>query len=181
MPTLETDRLSLREIAAADDGFVLELMNEPAYLQHIGDRGVSTVGAARAYIAQKLAPSYAKFGYGLYLVERRPSHEAIGICGFVRRDSLEHPDIGFAFLQRHWSQGFALESARAVLAHGFGPLGMKAILGVVSPGNDASVRLLEKLGFRFQKMHKVPPGGREALLFELQRPEAAPAPGVGGP
>ena len=158
----------MREVTEADAEFILALMTEPAYLQHIGDRGLRTVEQARTFINERYRASYARFGYGLYLVEARQTGRPIGICGFVRRDSLEHPDIGFAFLREHWSQGFAHEAASAVLDYGFGQLGMKTILGVTSPGNAASIRLLEKLGLRFQKMARVPPREDESMLFSVE-------------
>ena len=172
MPVIETPRLSLREISTGDDGFILALMNEPAYLQYIGDRGVRTPENARTYILNKLTPSYVKFGYGLYLVELKEGRLPIGICGFVKRDALEHTDIGFAFLQEHWSQGFAYEAARAVLDYGFGALGLKTVLGITTPANQASIRLFGKLGLHYQKMVRVPPNNHESMLFSTEGGEA---------
>jgi RimJ/RimL family protein N-acetyltransferase len=168
MSVFETPRLSLRELSTADDEFILTLMNEPAYVQYIGDRGIRTLENARSYILDKFAASYAKFGYGLYLVELKGERIPVGICGFVRRDMLEHPDIGFAFLREHWSKGFAHEAASATLEYGFGKLGMKVVLGVTSQGNQASIQLLEKLGLRFKKMIRVPPVDRESMLFSTE-------------
>jgi ribosomal-protein-alanine N-acetyltransferase len=175
MPVIETPRLSLREISVGDDGFIFALMNEPAYLQHIGDRGVRAPEDARAYILSKLAPSYARFGYGLYLVELKGERVPVGICGLVKRDALEHPDIGFAFLREHGSRGFGLEAARATLDHGFRALGLKTVLGVTSPANRASIRLLEKLGLRYQRMIRIPPAERDSMLFSTE----AEGPGTG--
>src|SRR4051812_7866977 len=115
---LETPRLRLRHISVEDAAFVFELMNEPAYLQYIGDRGIRTLEDARLYIAAKFIASYEQHGYGLYLVETKTESLPIGISGFVKREVLAHPDIGFAFLQRFWSQGYAKESAVAVLEYG---------------------------------------------------------------
>jgi RimJ/RimL family protein N-acetyltransferase len=168
MSVIETPRLSLREISAEDAGFIFTLMNEAAYLRFIGDRGIRALENARAYILAKLAPSYAKFGYGLYLVELKGGQTPVGICGFVRRDALEHPDIGFAFLREHWSRGLALEAARATLNHGLGALGMTTVLGVTLPANQASIRLLEKLGLRYQKMIRVPPNDQDSMLFSTE-------------
>jgi [ribosomal protein S5]-alanine N-acetyltransferase len=168
MPVIETPRLSLREITAEDDGFVFRLMNEPAYHEFIGDRGIRTPADARAYILQKLVPSYARLGYGLYLVELRERRVPVGICGLVKRDALEHPDIGFAFLREHWSRGLALEAAGAALARGLGPLGLGTILGITMPANQASIRLLEKLGLRYQRMVRVPPNECDSMLFSTE-------------
>jgi RimJ/RimL family protein N-acetyltransferase len=169
MPVIETPRLSLREISPGDGEFIFALMNEPAYLQHIGDRGIRTPEDARRYILEKLAPSYATFGYGLYLVELKEGRVSVGICGLVRRDTLDHPDIGFAFLREHGSRGFAFEAASAALNHGFGPLGLKTVLGITSPANQASIRLLEKLGLRHQGMIRLPRADRDSMLFSAER------------
>jgi len=168
MSVIETPRLSLREISTGDDEFIFALMNEPAYLQFIGDRGIRTLENARTYILDKFAPSYAKFGYGLYLVELKERQVSIGICGLVKRDTLEHPDIGFAFLREHWFRGFAFEAASAALDYGFGALGLKTVLGITSPANQASIRLLEKLGLQYQKMIRVPPIDRDNMLYSTE-------------
>jgi RimJ/RimL family protein N-acetyltransferase len=162
-PVIETARLFLREISAGDDAFILALMNEPAYHRHIGDRGVRTLGDARAYILAKLVPSYARFGHGLYLVGLRETGVSVGISGLVKRDALEHPDIGFALLQDHWAKGFAFEAAGAALAHGRGSLGLGTILGITTPGNQASIRLVGKLGLRYKRMVRVPPNGKRPV------------------
>lgn len=172
MPVIETPRLSLREISPGDDAFILALMNEPAYHRHIGDRGVRTLGDARAYILAKLVPSYARFGHGLYLVELRETAVSVGICGLIKRGALEHPDIGFALLQEHWSRGFAFEAASAALAHGRGALGIGTILGITTPGNPASIRLLGKLGLRYRRMVRVPPNEHDSMLFSTGPAEA---------
>lgn len=168
MHAIETPRLTLREMTTADDKFIFSLMNEPAYVQYIGDRGIRTLENARTYILDKFVASYAKLGYGLYLVELKHRPAAVGICGFVKRDSLEHPDIGFALLHEHWSRGFAFEAARAVLDYGFGTLKLKTVLGVTLPDNHRSIRLLEKLGLKFQKMVRLPRTDHENMLFSTE-------------
>jgi RimJ/RimL family protein N-acetyltransferase len=179
MSVIETPRLTLREISAGDAEFIFALMNEAAYLQFIGDRGIRTLENARAYILAKLAPSYAKFGYGLYLVELKGRQVPVGICGFVRRDALEHPDIGFAFLREHCSKGFALESARAVLNYGLGALGFTTVLGVTLPANQASIRLLERLGLRYQRMVRLPPNDQDSMLFSTEGKSSESVPEAG--
>ncbi|MGA2018933.1 MAG: GNAT family N-acetyltransferase [Opitutaceae bacterium] len=168
MCPIKTPRLSLREISTADDEFIFALMNEPAYIQYIGDRGIRTLENARAYITDKFAASYAKFGFGLYLVELKERPVSIGICGLVKRDSLEHPDIGFALLREHCSRGFAFEAASAVLDYGFGALELKTVLGVTLADNKSSIRLLEKLGLKFQKMIRLPRMDRDNMLFSTE-------------
>jgi RimJ/RimL family protein N-acetyltransferase len=127
----------------------MELMNEPAYHENIGDRGIRTIPDAERYIAEKYTASYESRGYGLYLVELKGSLVPIGICGLVKRDILDHPDVGFAFLQRYWSQGYASEAAAATLGFARDALKLPYVYGVVSPKNPRSIRLLERLGLQY--------------------------------
>ena len=117
MKVLETDRLILRWLSTDDAEFILELLNEPSFLQYIGDKGVRTLEDARNYILNGPVDMYARLGFGLYLTELKERGVPLGICGLLKRDGLEDVDIGFAFLPRFWAKGYAYESA-AVLAYG---------------------------------------------------------------
>lgn len=172
MRILETDRLALRHLGAADAAFMLQLLNDPSFIQNIGDRGVRTEEAALRYTLDGPVVSYQRHGYGLYLVELKSTGESVGICGLVKRDYLEDPDIGFAFLPAYWHQGYAFESAQAIKLHAFDVLRVSRLLAITSPDNASSIRLLEKLGLRFQRMIS-PPGREEVLrLFSIEAPSA---------
>ena len=162
---LETERLALRRLSLEDADFILELLNEPSFLEHIGDRGVRTVEDALQYIRTGPMASYERFGFGLYLVESRNGREPLGICGLLKRKALKDVDLGFAFLPRFWSRGYAFESASAVLDHARTVLGLERIVAIVSPGNAASVGLLEKLGFRSEGVTRLSEDGRDVQLF----------------
>jgi RimJ/RimL family protein N-acetyltransferase len=162
---LETPRLALRLLAEDDAPFMLGLLNEPSFIRNVGDRGVRTIEDARAYIAAGPAASYARFGFGLYLVELRAPRIPIGICGILKRDELPEPDIGFAFLPAYWSQGYALESASAVRDYARDAIGLPRLLAIVSPSNASSIRLLEKLGFSFSSVTTLTPDAHEVKLY----------------
>ena len=147
IPT-ETERLSIRHFQNSDAAFILRLLNEPAFLRNIGDRKVRTMEEAMSYINARLVSSYAKNGYGLYMVETRDG-TPVGMCGLVKRDPNEDPDIGFAFVPETWLQGYAFEAATAVLNYARTELNLKSVLGICIPGNTASIRTLEKLGLKF--------------------------------
>jgi RimJ/RimL family protein N-acetyltransferase len=164
MKIIETERLSLRLFAETDAEFVFKLVNEPGWIQNIGDRGVRNVDDARLFIANKLAASYERFGFGLYLVELKETGESVGMCGLVKRDSLEDVDIGFAFLEKFWSRGYAIESASAVTDYAQNTLGLKRLAAIVSPGNRGSIKVLEKLNLHFERMIKMP-GDTEEIKF----------------
>jgi RimJ/RimL family protein N-acetyltransferase len=146
---LRTERLTLTPVTLADDAFVLELLNDPGWLKNIGDRGVRTIEDARGYITDR-------FGKSLWLVVRDAQGEPLGMCGLVDREGLDHPDIGYAYLERHAGKGYATEAARAVLAHARGVLGHKTILAITAPDNTPSQRVLEKIGLRFVQMIDLP-------------------------
>ena len=167
---LRSERLRLRGLVANDAPFILELVNEPSWLRFIGDRGVRNLDDARAYIANGPQASYARHGFGLYLVERAADAAPLGLCGLLKRDALEHADIGFAFSPRHWGQGYAGEAARAVLADARDRLGLARVLAITNPDNAASIGLLEKAGFRFQRRFRLPGEESEVKLFELAFP-----------
>ena len=165
MKILETERLVLRRMTVEDAEFIFELVNEAAFIRNIGDKGVQTLEDARNYILNGPVASYAKFGFGLYLVALRENGEAIGICGLLKRDSLEDVDIGFAFLESYRRKGFAYESAAAVMAYGRNGLGLKRIVAITSPDNEGSIRVLGKIGLRFEKMIRMPGSDEDTRLF----------------
>lgn len=164
MNVLETERLILRRVTPEDAEFFVELLNEESFLRYIGDKGVRTVEDARRYILEGPVRSYERFGFGLYLVERKETGEPIGFCGLLKRDFLEDVDVGYAFLPRFWSKGYAFESASAVMAYGRDVLGLDRIVAVVNPDNAGSIRVLEKIGLRFERMISWQ-NGAEVKLF----------------
>ncbi|MFN2453379.1 MAG: GNAT family N-acetyltransferase [Pyrinomonadaceae bacterium] len=165
MKVLETERLILRRLTVEDGEFILELLNDPAWLRFIGDKGVRTLDDARNYILQSPVAMYERLGFGLYLTELKNEGVPIGICGLIKRDSLEDVDIGFAFLPKFWGKGYAYESAAAVMAYGKRTFGLNRIVAITTPDNYDSAKLLEKLGFRFERMLKLSDDSAEIRLF----------------
>lgn len=172
MNVLETPRLTLRHFTLDDAPFAFELVNDPAWIEHIGDRKVRTLDDARGYI-QKTLNMYASAGFGLYVVVSRETGEAVGICGLIRRAGLADPDIGFAFLPKGRGKGYALESSAAVLAYGRNTLGMKRIVAIVSAANTRSIRILEAIGLRYEGLTRLP-DGEEVPLYALDTGAADP-------
>jgi RimJ/RimL family protein N-acetyltransferase len=167
MNILETMRLNLRQLTVVDAGFMLKLLNEPSFLHFIGDRGVRTIEEARQYILKGPVDSYNRFGFGMWLVELKEFQVPIGICGLVKRDFLDDVDIGFAFLPDFWFKGYAYESAAAVKVHAIDILGLKRLVAIVNQDNIGSAKLLEKMGFKFERMIRLPESGREIRLFAI--------------
>jgi ribosomal-protein-alanine N-acetyltransferase len=176
---LETDRLILRQLTADDAEFVFELVNDPAWLRFIGDRGVRNLDDAREYIRKGPVDSYSRHGFGLYAVERKEGGSPIGICGLVKRDFLEDVDIGFALLPAFRGRGYAREAARATMTYARDTVGLGRIVAITSRDNDASGRLLEAIGLRFEKMIRISPDSPEDVkLFASADPASANLPGA---
>jgi RimJ/RimL family protein N-acetyltransferase len=165
MKVLETDRLVLRRLAPDDAPFILELLNDASFIRFIGDKGVRTIDDARRYILNGPVASYELFGFGLYAVDLKESNVPIGMCGILKRDTLPHPDIGFAFLPAYWNKGFAFESAAAVMTYARNTLSLDRVLAITSPDNEASAKLLGKIGLRFERMIKLSDDAPEVKLF----------------
>ncbi len=172
MSTLETERLQLRELNTDDAEFIFELVNEPAWLQNIGDKGVKNLADAHLYIVNGPQASYAKFGFGLYLVTLRDSDVAVGICGLLQRETLADVDIGFALLARFCGNGYAVEAAAAVLAHGRNVLSLPRVVAITAPDNLGSKRVLEKIGLRFNRMIELPGYDQPSRFFTTDRATA---------
>jgi len=155
MVKIETPRLRIRDLSPDDAAFVLELVNEPAFLANIGDKGLRTLDDARRYLADGPWTRQKRPGYGQFLVELKATGEPVGICGLLHRDALDVTDVGFAMLERHRARGFATEAAVTVMRYGRAELGVAEIVGLTTPGNTASIKVLEKLGMRFDRMVKM--------------------------
>lgn len=160
MKILETERLILRELEQTDAAFILDLLNQPSFIKYIGDRQVRDLEQARDFLENRYRQSYRDHGFGLYAVELKTAeiqnpksktqNRVIGICGFVKRDSLPDADVGFAFLPQFEKKGYAYESASAVMKYGREVLGLKRVLAITTEDNESSGRLLGKLGFKLE-------------------------------
>jgi RimJ/RimL family protein N-acetyltransferase len=167
--TLTAGRVRVRPLQLTDAPFIVTLLNDPAFIRNIGDRGVRTEEDARAYLESGPLASYERHGFGLCAVVPARGGDPIGICGLLQRDTLAAPDIGFAFLPEYRSRGYAYEAAVAVIADAYVRLGLDTILAIVHPDNAASIRLLERLRFRFERMIRLADDAPELKLFACER------------
>jgi len=164
-----TERLSLRHFTLNDAPFVLRLLNDPSFLQYIGDRGVRTLEDAENYLRCGPLASYVANGHGLDAVVLHEGDICIGMCGIVRRDTLPGPDLGYAFLPEYTGAGLAEEATRAALKHARDALHFSEMLAIVQPDNAASIRLLHKLGFvESDTLQSLSADGSQLLGFELK-------------
>lgn len=168
MLIIETERLHLRTVSPDDAAFYLELVNDPSWIRFIGDRGIRTLDAARAAILDGPVAMYERLGYSLYLMQRRSDGAALGMCGLIKRDVLPDTDIGYAILPRYWGHGYAYEAAAAVVAHARGPLRLPRLMAITSPGNDASIKLLGKLGMHFIRRTQLDGWQEDSNVYQLE-------------
>lgn len=168
MIQIKTERLTLRPFTLNDAEFIVDLVNQPSFIQNIRDVGVRTIADAEKYLENGPIASYARNGFGLLAVTLNDTGQPIGMCGLIKRDSLEDVDIGYAFLPKSWSRGYALESARAVMNHAKEALGLKRVVAIVDPNNAGSIRVLEKIGMTFERMVKLSEDDIELKLFSIK-------------
>ncbi|MGM0827487.1 MAG: GNAT family N-acetyltransferase [Bacillota bacterium] len=166
MKVTETSRLALRLVEETDAGFIMKLLNEPGWLQYIGDKGIRTIDDAKGYIMNGPRAMYEREGFGLFLTERKEDHAPIGLCGLIKREGLEDVDIGFAFLSDYQSQGYAFEAARATLDLAK-DIGIKRVVAITTKDNESSSKLLEKLDMQLEGYVTLPNDTEELKKYGL--------------
>jgi [ribosomal protein S5]-alanine N-acetyltransferase len=167
----ETTRLRLRELEAADAPFILELLTDPDFRANVGERGVHDLDGARRYIAESAGASYRSCGFGLWLVECRADGRPLGLCGLLRRDTHPDTELGFALAAHARRRGYALEAAGAVLEVARVRFGLERLVAITAPANSASIRLLERLDFRYQRMVRFSGDGESRLFVRHSLPD----------
>ena len=164
-PILQTERLLLRPFTTDDTEFIIELVNTPGWIKNIGDRNIKSEEQARAYLVNGPIKSYELNGFGLCLVELKNNKTPIGMCGIFKRETLENPEIGFAFLPAFTGKGYAFEIANATITFARETLKLLTILAITIPANKSSINLLEKVGLTFSKTFSFPNTEQELMLF----------------
>jgi len=180
MRVLQTDRLVLRWFTADDASFVVELLNDAAWLHLIGDRGVRSEADARAWIDARLRAPYWRQGFGQWAIERRSDGARLGICGLIRRDALPDIDLGYSLLPRFHGMGYAREAAAAVLAYADEVLGLSRILAITDPANERSISLLQSLGMVLERTAVLAGDDDPSMVFAWG-PPAGPGPQASAP
>jgi len=176
MVKLESDRLFIRPISIIDAPFMLQLMNSTGWLEYIGDRNVKDRTAASNYILTRIIPSYNSYGFGLYLVILKNMNRPVGICGLVKREGLDYPDLGFAVLPEYERKGYTSEASEIILEYAENELQIPTIYGITTQSNFAAISVLEKQGLSFQKTVLLPHDKTEFLLYAkvLHKGDVAP-------
>ena len=165
---IETERLRLREFDSTDGELIFELLNSPGWLKYIGSRSIATIEDAVNYIETKLQKGYRESGFGFYLVELKATGVKTGMCGLVKREGLDDVDIGFALLPQYENKGYAYESSMAVIQYAKNKLKINKLAAITMPSNLTSVKLLEKLGMKFDKKISLPGDPEELFLYKME-------------
>jgi ribosomal-protein-alanine N-acetyltransferase len=147
---LETERLRLREFTLSDAQFVFDLNDDPEVIRYVSDPACKDLDAARDVLETIILPQYTKYALGRWAVELKESGEAIGWCGIkFLADSGEY-DLGYRYFRKHWRKGYGFEAAAASLEFGHSIKGLKKIVACAAVDNLGSIRVLEKIGMKFQ-------------------------------
>ena len=165
LPVLTTKRLALYRFTLDDASFAFSLVADPSFVRYIGDKGVRTLDDARDYLRNGPIASYERHGFGLFKVVRRATGEPVGMCGLLKRDTLEDVDLGYAFLPAYWSHGYAREAASGVVEYGRRVHRLSRIVAITDPDNAASIRVLERTGFAFEREVQLGPDAKHLRIY----------------
>jgi RimJ/RimL family protein N-acetyltransferase len=159
---LETERLAFRSWIAADLAHFCAICSEPRVMQFVGDGQPWSREQTQTFIERAIAHSQ-QHGYCQWALVLKNSAELIGFCGFMPAEA--GAEIGWRLAHEHWGKGLATEAAQAAMKYGFEELGFPRVIATVQSGNQASLRVVEKLGMRQEgKMRR---NGREVLVFSV--------------
>jgi len=166
---LETERLILRRFTLDDASFIMELLNTEGWIKYIGQKNIKTLQDARTYLENGPFKSYRNNGFGLALVELKPDHVPVGMCGLIKREYLDHLDVGFAFLPNHTGHGYAFEIVTKTIEHAFREFKQEKLFAITLPENYFSIKLLRKIGFSYEKNFITPDTNEELRLYSIER------------
>ena len=167
MKVAETKRLILAKITIKDGPFILELMNTPGWLKYVGDRHIKTVEQAENYIKNNQLKAYETHGFGYYKMQLKSDNlKPIGTAGLLKREELEHIDIGFSILPEFHGKGYGFEVSSKLLVMAKDIFDIKMLCAITLPINKVSIKLIEKLGFSYKKRIFPFEENEELLYFE---------------
>ena len=165
---METERLILRPWALADVDALHRLWTDAQVRRWLWDDVTITRDGAEA-VVRACVRSAEESGIGMWCVLPRGGDSVIGFCGFRFVDDTRDVEILYGFLPAFWGQGLATEAGWAVLDYGFGAGLFERVYGRTDVPNRASIKVLEKLGMRFEKQILV--GDLPTLCYSLAKPE----------
>lgn len=151
---LETDRLLFRKFTMDDAELIYDLNLDPEVTKYTKDP-MRDVEHAKSVLKEVILTQYTLYGHGRWALFLRENGEFIGWCGLKYRPEIDEIDLGYRFKKQYWGKGYATEAAIATVQYGFDKLNLKTITGRALPGNDASVKVLEKCGMKYIGMQNI--------------------------
>ena len=148
MPSIETERLRLRMVRRDDLDDLAALFADADVMRFVGD-GQTADRAVAERALDSIIKHWQTHGFGRWMVAHKGTHKFVGFGGL--RSLFGTPELVYHLAKEHWGCGFATEFARAALRFGFEERNFETIVAIIKPGNAASIRVMEKLGMRFEK------------------------------
>lgn len=155
MQAVETARLRLRMITTEDAEFIQRLYSSEDFLRYIGDKEITNTAKAEEYIENNILKMHQEKGVCLLMVEVKVTSTPIGVCGLIKRDSLESHDVGYGFAPEFYGQGYAQEAGEAIIEQAKQNADIDHLVAITTSDNIRSIALLTKLGFAFERVEDV--------------------------
>jgi RimJ/RimL family protein N-acetyltransferase len=168
--SFETERLILKPTSENDSKFLFDLLNAPNWIKYIGDRNIKSIHDAKVYINIKITPQFKRHGYSVYTLIKKNDKVKIGTCGLYDRDGVEGFDLGFAMLPKYENMGYGFESAKKLINICFKEFSLDILNAITTKDNISSIKLIEKLGFKFSRIAKLPYDEKEFQLYKIKNP-----------
>ena len=165
MPTLETERLTLRMFRDSDTDAYAEMVADPEVMRFLGGKPVSRMEAWRNMAM--IAGHWHLRGYGMWAVEERASGEMVGRVGCWRPEGWPGLEVGWTLRRACWGRGFATEAARASLDYAFETLNQTRVVSLIAPENIASIRVAERLGEKPGEDWEIQ--GKKVVIYGIER------------
>lgn len=167
-PLIETQRLLLREITLHDTDVMFQLHSNPDVQKYTGEPPIDSIEEMEQAIQTRIN-DYKKYGYGRWATFLKDKMHFIGWAGLAYLPEFDKIDLGYRFLPKYWGKGYATEASHAILAYGFNNLQLKQIIAIALKENKASIRVMEKVGMKFDKFAPYEEGGEDVVWYQLQK------------
>lgn len=170
MIVTETARLTLRSLAAEDAEALAAVFCDPEVMKH--SDGLQSPGWVRSWIDRMIEECYPLWGFGIWAIAKKPDNAVIGYCGLSRdpdRCQRNESEIGCRLARVHWGQGYGCEAASAARDYGLNTLGLPRLIAIIDPHNLASVHVVQKIGFSFEREISFPHYDYPDHLYALEQ------------
>lgn len=150
VPSIQTERLTLRVFKEADLETYYEMMADPDVTQYLfPGTPMSRLEAWRSIAG--MAGHWVLRGHGQWALEERESGEFVGRCGIIEPEGWPDKEVGWVLHKKAWGKGYATEAARASLEYAFNVMRLDRVISLIQPGNQASVAVAERIGETFKE------------------------------